>query len=150
MPLNQSSPEKTPPPPTDHFLHPDSFNGSRETVPSDPPEWHNHASHNATAHNNPVDVNLPYFQEESDLLDPEKLHLHTRYQANPPIPNTAHSNSSDDYRGVIDDLTLEIQQLRKELKRYKQPGPALLHKDKLFEIKVYGLPQKKRESSKPY
>ncbi|KAF5711446.1 hypothetical protein FMUND_8962 [Fusarium mundagurra] len=144
MPLNQSSPEKTPPPLTDHSLHPDSFNGSRETLPSDPPEWHNDASHNATAHNNPVDVNLPYSQEESDLLDPEKLHLHTRYQANPPIPNTAHSNSSDDYRGVIDDLTLEIQQLRKELKRYKQPGPALLHKDKLFEIKVYGLPQKKK------
>ncbi|EXA32417.1 hypothetical protein FOVG_16338 [Fusarium oxysporum f. sp. pisi HDV247] len=143
MPLNQSSPEKTPPPPTDHF-HPDFFNGSRETVPSDPQEWHNDVSHNATAYNNPVDVNLPYFQEESDLLDPEKLHLHTRYQANPPIPNTAHSNSSDDYRGVIDDLTLEIQQLRKELKRYKQSGPALLHKDKLFEIKVYGLPHKKK------
>ncbi|WKT43842.1 hypothetical protein QSH57_008695 [Fusarium oxysporum f. sp. vasinfectum] len=143
MPLNQSSPEKTPPPPTDHF-HPDFFNGSHETVPSDPQEWHNDVSHNATAYNNPVDVNLPYFQEESDLLDPEKLHLHTRYQANPPIPNTAHSNSSDDYRGVIDDLTLEIQQLRKELKRYKQSGPALLHKDKLFEIKVYGLPHKKK------
>ncbi|KAF4446035.1 hypothetical protein F53441_10281 [Fusarium austroafricanum] len=143
MPLNQSSPEKTLLPPTDHF-HPDSFNGSRETVPSDPPEWHNDASHNATAHNNPVDINLPNFQGASDLLDTEKLHLHTRYQADLPIPNTAHSNSSDDYRGVIDDLTLEIQQLRKELKRYKQPGPAMLHKDKLFEIKVYGLPQKKK------
>ncbi|KAL5592365.1 hypothetical protein FOBRF1_013391 [Fusarium oxysporum] len=144
MPLNQNSLEKTPLPPTDHFLHPDSFSGSRETVPSDLPEWHNDASHIATAHNNPVDVNLPYFREESDLLDTEKLHLHTRYQADPPIPNTAHSSSCDDYRSVIDDLTLEIQQLRKELKRYKQPGPALLHKDKLFEIKVYGLPQKKK------
>ncbi|KAG7419726.1 Frequency clock protein [Fusarium oxysporum f. sp. rapae] len=60
------------------------------------------------------------------------------------MPITAHSSSVDDYRSVIDDLTLEIQQLRKELKRYKQSGPAMLHKDKLFEIKVHGLPQKKK------
>jgi hypothetical protein len=60
------------------------------------------------------------------------------------MPITAHNSSVDDYRGVIDDLTLEIQKLRKELKRYKQSGPAMLHKDKLFEIKVHGLPQKKK------
>jgi hypothetical protein len=50
----------------------------------------------------------------------------------------------DDYRSVIDDLTLEIQQLKKELKRYKASGPAMLQGDKLFEIKVHGLPQEKR------
>ncbi|KAL5591116.1 hypothetical protein FOBRF1_014673 [Fusarium oxysporum] len=144
MPLNQSNPEKTPPTPTDCFLHLDSFSGSRETVLSDPPEWHNDSSLNATANNNPADVNLSSSREESDLLDTEKLHLHTRHHVDPPGPITAHSSSSDDYRSVIDDLTLEIQQLKKELKRYKQPGPALLHKDKLFEIKVYGLPQKKK------
>jgi hypothetical protein len=55
MPLNQSNPEKTPPPPTDYFLHLHSFSGSRETVLSDPPEWHNDSSLNATANNNPVD-----------------------------------------------------------------------------------------------
>jgi hypothetical protein len=60
------------------------------------------------------------------------------------MPITAHSNVDDDYRSVIDDLTLEIQQLRKKLKRYKQSGPAMLHKDKLFEIKFHGLPQKKK------
>ncbi|KAL5603958.1 hypothetical protein FOVSG1_006708 [Fusarium oxysporum f. sp. vasinfectum] len=89
-------------------------------------------------------VNLPSSQEESDLLDTEPLHLHTRHQVDPSRPIPAHSSSSDDYRSVIDDLTLEIQQLKKELKRYKQPGPALPHKDKLFEIKIYGLPQKKK------
>lgn len=55
-----------------------------------------------------------------------------------------HSSIVDDYRSVIDDLTLEIQQLKKEIKRYKHPGPALLHKDKLFEIKIHGLSQKKK------
>ncbi|KAF4333695.1 hypothetical protein FBEOM_12484 [Fusarium beomiforme] len=55
MPVNQSSPEKTPPPPpTDCFLQLDSFSGSREAVLSDPPEWHNDSSLNATA-NNPAD-----------------------------------------------------------------------------------------------
>ncbi|KAG7410270.1 Frequency clock protein [Fusarium oxysporum f. sp. raphani] len=144
MPLNQSNPEITPPQPTACFLHLDSFNGSRETVLSDPPEWHNDLNLNATTNNNPADDNLSFSREESDLLDTEKLHLHTRHQVDPPGPITAHSSRSDDYRSVIDDLTLEIQQLKKELKRYKQPGPALLHKDKLFEIKVYGLPQKKK------
>jgi len=57
-----------------------------------------------------------------------------------------HSNSADDYRSIIDDLTLEIQQLKKELKHHKKLGPAMLHKDKLFEIKIQGLPLlKKRE-----
>ncbi|KAF4448753.1 hypothetical protein F53441_7881 [Fusarium austroafricanum] len=144
MPLNQSNSERTPPQPTDCFLHLDSFNNSRETVLSDPPEWHNDSSLNATTNNNRADDNLSFSREESDLLDTEKLHLHTRHHVDPPGPITAHSSSSDDYRSVIDNLTLEIQQLKKELKRYKQPGPALLHKDKLFEIKVYGLPQKKK------
>ncbi|KAH7471293.1 Frequency clock protein [Fusarium oxysporum f. sp. matthiolae] len=143
MPLKQSNPEKTPPPPTDCFLHLDSFSGSRETVLSNPPEWHNDSSLNATTNNNPADVNLSS-REEPDLLGTEKLQLHTRHHVDPPGPITAHCSSSDDYRSVIDDLTLEIQQLKKELKRYKQPGPAVLHKHKLFEIKVYGLPQKKK------
>lgn len=69
-----------------------------------------------------------------------------------PPPPTDHflkrkssSGSSDDgYRSVIDDLTLEVQQLKKELKRYKASGPAMLHRDRLFEVKVYGLPQEKK------
>ncbi|EXK23849.1 hypothetical protein FOXG_16752 [Fusarium oxysporum f. sp. lycopersici 4287] len=57
-----------------------------------------------------------------------------------------HSNSDDDYRSIIDDLTLEIQQMKKELKHHKKLGRAMLHKDKLFEIKIQGLPLlKKRE-----
>ncbi|KAH7230154.1 frequency clock protein [Fusarium redolens] len=146
MPLNQSTLHRTPPPPTDHSLHLNSPSGSHETVPSDPPEWHNDLSQNATANNNAIEVNVPFFRKESGSWNTEKPNLHTQCQVAPPMPITAHSSSADDYRSVIDDLTLEIQQLRKELKRYKQPGPAMLHKGKLFEIKVHRLPQnKKRE-----
>lgn len=56
----------------------------------------------------------------------------------------AQSSSADDYRSVIDDLTVENKRLKEELKRYKQFGPDLLRKDKLFEIKVHGLPRKKK------
>ncbi|KAM0544969.1 hypothetical protein ACHAPJ_011549 [Fusarium lateritium] len=49
-----------------------------------------------------------------------------------------------DYRSVIDDLTLEIQGLKKELQRCKQSGPHILEGEKLFEVKVHGLPQEKK------
>lgn len=45
---------------------------------------------------------------------------------------------------MIDDLTVEIQKLKEELKRYKQKGPDLLRKEKLFEIKIHGLPKRKK------
>lgn len=34
--------------------------------------------------------------------------------------------------------------LKEELKRYKQHGPDMLRKDKLFEIKIHGLPKRKK------
>lgn len=60
----------------------------------------------------------------------------------PPLP--AHSSSADDYRSVIDDLTVENKRLKEELRRYKQFGPDPLRKDKLFEIKFHGIPNKKK------
>lgn len=55
-----------------------------------------------------------------------------------------HSSSADDYRSVIDDLTVENKRLKEELRRYKQFGPDPLRKDKLFEIKFHGIPNKKK------
>lgn len=62
----------------------------------------------------------------------------------PPKLDTAQSSSADEYRSVIDDLTVEIQKLKDELKRHKQKGPDMLRKDKLFEIKIHGLPKRKK------
>lgn len=67
-----------------------------------------------------------------------------RHPAAPPKLTAAQSSSADDYRSVIDDLTVEIQKLKDELKRYKQQGPNMLKKEKLFEIKFHGLPQRRR------
>ncbi|CZS79612.1 unnamed protein product [Fusarium graminearum] len=59
-----------------------------------------------------------------------------------------HSSSSNYYPGVINDLTVEAQKVREKMKRYKQSGPAILHKDKLFEIKVHGLSKEKKKERK--
>lgn len=87
-------------------------------------------------------VDPPFFQKESDSSNEDKPY---QFQ-NPPPPRlpTGQSSSADDYRSVIDDLTVEIQKLKEELKRYKQKGPEMLRKDKLFEIKYHGLPKRKR------
>ncbi|TWU78275.1 hypothetical protein ED733_008267 [Metarhizium rileyi] len=89
-----------------------------------------------------MDVDPPFFQKESDSSNEEKP-----YQFRPPPPprlTTGQSSSADDYRSVIDDLTVEIQKLKEELKRYKQKGPEMLRKDKLFEIKYHGLAKRRR------
>ncbi|KAJ4127844.1 hypothetical protein NW768_008122 [Fusarium equiseti] len=133
----------TAPLPTDHSLSLNSLAGSHETGPNDPIKWHDGSSHNEAA-DNAINVKVSPQQEKSDLWNPDKSDLHTEHQVAPHIPATVHGSSVDDYCNVIDDLTLEIQQLQRELKPYKQRGPALLQKDRLFEIKVHGLPQEKR------
>ncbi|KAF5235324.1 hypothetical protein FAUST_7161 [Fusarium austroamericanum] len=60
----------------------------------------------------------------------------------------AHSSSSNNHRSVINDLAVEAQKVREKMKRYKQPGPAVLHKNKLFEIKVHGLSKEKKKECK--
>ncbi|KAL4723499.1 hypothetical protein ACLX1H_009134 [Fusarium chlamydosporum] len=74
----------------------------------------------------------------------EKPDLYVRHQVASSISITAQSTRDHDYRGIIDDLTVEIQQLKKELKRYKNPGPTQLYNDELFEVRVHGLSQKKK------
>lgn len=60
--------------------------------------------------------------------------------------SATHGSVADDYRSVIDDLTIENQKLKERLRTYEASHQAHLDKDKLFEVKVHGLPAtKKRE-----
>ncbi|KAM0718160.1 hypothetical protein Q7P37_006492 [Cladosporium fusiforme] len=55
-------------------------------------------------------------------------------------------SSAEDFRGVIDDLTVENKKLKRRLKKYEKLHDAHLKNEKLFEIRVHGLePDKKRE-----
>lgn len=122
-----------------------SSGDSHETAQSDPKNWFDHSNENPTAtyDNNNMHIDPPFFQKESDSSNEEPPYP-TNYEsmAQPGLPTI--SSSADDYRGVIDDLTVEIQRLRDELKRYKRADTDTLRKDKLFEVKMHGLPSKKK------
>ncbi|KAF4126158.1 Frequency clock protein [Geosmithia morbida] len=119
---------------------------SHDTGQSDPTAWFDQSNKNPTAtfDSHAMDVDPPFFQMASESSNEGKS-----YQQHPVAPaklTTAQSSSADEYRSVIDDLTIEIQKLKDELKRFKQKGPDTLRKDQLFEIKFHGLPgRKKRE-----
>ncbi|KAL7940377.1 frequency clock protein [Trichoderma barbatum] len=110
---------------------------------SDAMEWFVQSNRKATAnYNSALDADPPFFPEEYTAFNEDKSH---------PIQedlqlelSTAHSSSADDYRSVIDDLTIEVQRLKGELKYYKQGHSHMLRKDKLFEIRMHGLPKRKK------
>lgn len=55
-------------------------------------------------------------------------------------------NNSEDFRGVIDDLTIQNKKLRKKLKQYEKLHCSHLQEEKLFEVRIHGLgPHAKRE-----
>lgn len=55
-------------------------------------------------------------------------------------------SSTEDFRSVIDDLTIENKKLKRRLKKYEKLHDAHLKDEKLFEVRIHGLPpDKKRE-----
>jgi hypothetical protein len=144
MSTNPNNSPGSSPSPADHSLHINSLTSGHVTGSNDPPKRYNEWDHHVIANNNALNVNVPFHRKESVTWNAEKPDLYARHQVAPSIPITAPSSNDHDYRDIIDDLTVEIQQLKKELKRYKKPGPTELYKDELFEIRVHGLPQKKK------
>ncbi|GAB7344465.1 hypothetical protein MBLNU457_2303t1 [Dothideomycetes sp. NU457] len=56
------------------------------------------------------------------------------------------NSSTEGFRGVIDDLTIENKKLKRKLKTYEKLQDSHLKDEKLFEVRVHGLPTaKKRE-----
>ncbi|KAG6185060.1 hypothetical protein E4U47_001673 [Claviceps purpurea] len=123
----------------------DSSGDSNETGQSDPKNWFDQSNENPKADfdNAAMDVDPPFYQKQSDSSNEDKPYTYRNAEPRPRLA-TGQSSSADDYRSVIDDLTVEIQKLKEELKRYKQRGPDMMKKDKLFEIKYHGLPKSKR------
>ncbi|KAK1986474.1 frequency clock protein [Colletotrichum cereale] len=123
---------------------------SHNTGPSDPNKWFEQSNENPKAlYSNGIDIDPPFFQKESDSSNednpqPTSYPTYLRPVQGTLKPSATHSSSADDYRSVIDDLTVEISRLKDELKRYKQKGPEMMKQDRLFEIKVHGLPKRKK------
>ena len=49
------------------------------------------------------------------------------------------SSNSEDFRSVIDDLTVQNQKLKKKLKKYERLHCSHLQEEKLFEVRIHGL-----------
>ncbi|KAI3325783.1 frequency clock protein [Xylariaceae sp. AK1471] len=145
--------------PKNHVKSPrrNSSGESIETGRSDPRQWFERSNENArnTLNTTTMDIDPPFYQKETDSSNeethnvvPSQSPAYRYVQGRVPSlrPSFAKSSSADDYRSVIDDLTIENKRLREELRKFKQMGPNSLRRDKLFEVKVHGLPNtKKRE-----
>lgn len=131
-----------------------SSDESNETGISDPKRWFDRSNENPNAAvNSSMDVDPPFYQKETDSSNEEGQMVPSQSPAYKYVqsrntgllrPDLAHSSSADDYRSVIDDLTIENIRLREELKRYRQMGPESMRREKLFEVKVHGLPSRKK------
>lgn len=53
-------------------------------------------------------------------------------------------SSTEDYRSVIDDLTIENKKLKRRLRQYERVHDTHLKDEKLFEVRVHGLPTEKK------
>jgi len=124
-----------------------SSDDSHDTARSNPKTWFDRSNRNDKAtFDNSMDVDPPFYQKESESSAGEPPPYPFEAGAQMPFlrPGVPQSSSADDYRSVIDDLTIENKRLKDELKRYKQFGPEMMRKEKLFEIKVHGLPKRKK------
>lgn len=132
-------------------------NSSDESHDTDAMKWFDRSNKNPGTRfsGTPMDVDPPFFQKESDSSNeepqvalPKPLYPFAPHGVAPhtlgPRPAATPSSRADDFRSVIDDLTVENKRLKEELKRFKQFGSDMMNKEKLFEIKMHGLPRRKR------
>jgi len=54
-------------------------------------------------------------------------------------------SSTEDFRSVIDDLTVANKRLKQKLKKYEKLYDAHLQEEKLFEVRFHGLPDHKKK-----
>lgn len=54
-------------------------------------------------------------------------------------------SSTEDFRGVIDDLTVANKKLKQRLRKYERMHDAHLEDEKLFEVRFHGLPEHKKK-----
>ena len=92
-----------------------------------------------------------YFQHSSDGVYPDTK-MADLARANSFVlqaglhPFEPDNSSTEDFRGVIDDLTVENKKLKRKLRTYEKVQDSHLNNDKLFEVRVHGLSvAKKRE-----
>ncbi len=90
---------------------------------------------------------LNYGTDTEELGNPPRTFDHNFSQfASCLVQGATNGSSVDDFRSVIDDLTIQNKKLKERLRKYERSYGAHLEKDRLFEVKFHSLnPEKKRE-----
>ncbi|KAL5392754.1 hypothetical protein DPSP01_000454 [Paraphaeosphaeria sporulosa] len=120
---------------------------------SDAGKWFENTN-NAVQSNNNLDNDPPFFLRNSSPSETppdgqafDHLYQHTT-AAMPYRPGIGNMNneSVEDFRSVIDDLTVANKRLKQKLRKYEKLHDSHLQDEKLFEVRFHGLPDhKKRE-----
>jgi hypothetical protein len=116
----------------------DPRDNSNSYADNDPPFFMRHGSSSES----PPDGHVQRLRQQINRDGSQSLPL----RAGQMKLGTPGGSSTEDFRGVIDDLTIENKKLKRRLKKYEKLHDAHLKNDKLFEIRVHGLEaDKKRE-----
>lgn len=106
----------------------------------------NDMSHDASF----VDNDPPFLlhnSSSSERTPPDAPHL--GMPSLPYRPNLMHlgtdGSSTEDFRSVIDDLTIANKKLKQRLRKYEKVYDAHLQEEKLFEVRFHGLPDHKKK-----
>ncbi|RMZ72074.1 frequency clock [Pyrenophora seminiperda CCB06] len=98
-----------------------------------------------------VDNEPPFFLRNSSSSETPPDHSHYAH-IHPSIPYRSSlgqlgtdGSSTEDFRSVIDDLTVANKRLKQKLKKYERLYDAHLQGEKLFEVRFHGLPDHKKK-----
>ncbi|KAF4636052.1 hypothetical protein G7Y89_g2025 [Cudoniella acicularis] len=134
--------------------HSNESNNTEELAGMTAEKWFDRSNSHpgARAHVMLDDDEPPYFLQQNDssndasetnVLGSRPGHINLSRQLKV-VPSATNGSNADDYRSVIDDLTIENKKLRKRLRKYEASYSSGLNKDRLFEVKIHALPSRKR------
>ncbi|KAF3032130.1 hypothetical protein E8E12_002852 [Didymella heteroderae] len=101
-----------------------------------------------------VDNDPPFLLHNSSSSErtPPDGHGHGQHLGMPPLPYRptlmnlgTDGSSTEDFRSVIDDLTIANKKLKQRLRKYEKVYDAHLQEEKLFEVRFHGLPDHKKK-----
>ncbi|TVY71232.1 Frequency clock protein [Lachnellula suecica] len=125
----------------------DESNPSAEAAGMTVEKWFDHSNKRPTVGVKPIfeDNEPPYFLPHHSSAESSKENLQD-YNNTPHMLFRSGTNgsNSEDFRSVIDDLTIENRKLKEKLRKYERTRNPSLEKDKLFEVKYGALPSKGR------
>ncbi|OAQ58248.1 frequency clock protein domain-containing protein [Pochonia chlamydosporia 170] len=112
----------------------------------DAENWFNYCNENPASTLGLLDYanGLPFYQQLSGSPF-DRQPSPTQYRATA-WSKVVHSDDADDYRQIIDDLTVEIQGLKRQLRQHRQQQVSSQQQDALFEVKVYYLSEQEKQT----